>query len=343
VAWGSVAGRSEEIATALGGEARCFYPLRPEARPPVLVRYLISSVATAAYLLRRRPRVVVVTNPPLVASLVTYVLARLIGAKVILDSHPGGFGVQGDRVAARLQRPHRWLVRQVALVLVTEDTWKSVVESWGGTALVVHEAPNGWNCEPPRRGDRLSVLVVGRLAADEPVAEVIEAAATLPEVDFAITGDRAAFPAALRERIPRNVTLIGFLDPERYRAAVTQADAVLTLTTEPTSVMRAACEAVYARRPVVISDWPIGRELFRHAVHATNSAPSIADAIASLEANYEQIAASVDEARGEQLERWEAQRGALAEAIEETPSRVRKMELQGRVPSARVDIRRMVR
>ena len=32
-----------------------------------------------------------------------------------------------------------------------------------------------------------------------------------------------------------NVTLIGFLDPERYRAAVTQADAVLTLTTEPTS------------------------------------------------------------------------------------------------------------
>ena len=39
--------------------------------------------------------------------------------------------------------------------------------------------------------------------------------------------------------------------------------------------MRAAYEAVYAGRPLIISDSPERRDLFPHAIHVTNDAASI--------------------------------------------------------------------
>jgi len=315
LAWGAVAGRALEIADALGGEAKCFFPLGSARRPPVLVRWVLCSIGTVAYLLRRRPKVVVVTNPPIFAALVAYGCARVIGASVVMDSHPGGFGVQGDRVAARLQWAHRWMVRRAALVLVTGEPWRSRVESWGGSAVVVHEAPGDWDCPVPTRHDRLRVLFAARFAADEDPEAVVGAARRRPECDFTLTGDVARCPRSVLASAPDNVTFVGFLDPDAYRAAVVHADVVMTLTSEPTSVMRAAYEAVYARRPVVVSDWPLGRELFPYAVYTTNDEEGMARAIGLLASDYQQYLGSVEEARRVQLERWDAQREALVEAI----------------------------
>jgi glycosyltransferase involved in cell wall biosynthesis len=319
LAWGAVAGRSEEIAAAIGGQATCFFPPGPTRRPPVLVRWVLSAIGTVGYLVRHRPKVVIVTNPPIFAPLVAYACARLIGATVVMDSHPGGFGAQGDRVAAKLQPLHRWMVRRAALVLVTDDSWSETVRDWGGTPAVIHEAPTDWVGGPPRRHQRLRVLVVGRFGRDEPVHAVIDAARARPECDFLVTGDPAALDAELRSGAPSNVTFVGFLDAAHYRGAVMDSDAVLTLTTEPTSVMRAAYEAVYARRPVVISDWPVGRELFPHALHTRNDAVAIARAIATLDADYDRYAGTVEGAGQVQLDRWLEQRRVLLDGVAAAP------------------------
>jgi glycosyltransferase involved in cell wall biosynthesis len=319
LAWGAVAGRSEEIAAAIGGQATCFFPPGPTRRPPVLVRWVLSAIGTVGYLLRHRPKVVIVTNPPIFAPLVAYACARLVGATVVMDSHPGGFGAQGDRVAAKLQPLHRWMVRRAALVLVTDDSWSETVRDWGGTPAVIHEAPTDWVGPAPRRHRRLRILVVGRFGRDEPVDAVIDAARARPECDFLVTGDPAALDPELRSGAPSNVTFVGFLDAARYRGAVTDSDAVLTLTTEPTSVMRAAYEAVYASRPVVISDWPVGRELFPHALHTRNDAAAIARAISALDADYDLYAGAVDVARQVQSDRWLEQRRVLLDVVSAAP------------------------
>jgi glycosyltransferase involved in cell wall biosynthesis len=315
VAWGSVAGRSEELAASIGGEARCFFPPGGRVRPPMLLRYLCSVVGTAWYLFTRRPSVVIVTNPPIFAAAAASLCARVIGATLVLDSHPGGFGAQGDRVAARFQGMHRRLVARSAAVMVTDERWGDVVRSWGGTPVVVHEAPTDWVCPPPARHPRLRVLVVGRFARDEPIAEAMEAARRLPGCDFLMTGYPEFCPAELREAATENVHFVGFLDPEQYRAAVCDADVVLTLTTEPTSVMRAAYEAVYARRPLIVSDWPIARALFPHASLAANDGSSIAAAVVGVQSDYERLVARLEEARRLQLARFEDQRAALVQAI----------------------------
>jgi glycosyltransferase involved in cell wall biosynthesis len=313
VAWGAVAGRSAELAGALGGEALCLYPPGGR-RPSVSLRWTVSALRTVAHILRHRPEVVVVTNPPLPAALVSWAAGRVVGAKVALDSHPGGFGAQGDRVAARLQRTHRWLARRVDVSIVAAPVWREQVEGWGARAIVVHEAPGDWHPALARRHQRLKVLYVGRFAGDEPWRAVLAAAAACPEIDVLVTGDpRGAGVAAAT--LPPNVRLVGFLDAPAYREAVLGADVVMSLTTEPGSIMRAACEAVWAGRPLVVSDWPAGREVFPYAVRTANDDQAIARALRQVDHRYDSLAAAAPDALRLQLARWEDQRRVLAEAL----------------------------
>lgn len=313
VAWGAVPGRSEELAAALGGQARCFFPPH-EPRPPVLVRWAISSLRTAVHVLRRRPGVLVVTNPPCPAALVGLAAGRAVGAVVVLDSHPGAFGAQGDRVAARLAPLHRWATRHADLSIVAAESWREVVERWGAGAVVVHEAPGGWELRPAKRHDRLRVLYVGRFARDEPWEAVLGAAHTVPGVDVLVTGDPTAV-ALDAASLPDNVELLGYLARDAYRRAVYGADAVVALTTDGGSVMRAACEAVWAGRPLVVSGWPTGREAFPFALHVDNTPESIAAALRDLDADYGSFAGAGAAAHALQLERWGDQRRELLDRI----------------------------
>ncbi len=312
IAWGAVSGRSREIAGALGGEARCLFPPESGWRPHAAIRYLLATLDTSAYLLRRRPGSILVTNPPLVAGFVALACGRLIGAPVVLDSHPGGFGAQGDTFSAKLQQLHRWLVRHVDGCAVASPPWVEVVQEWGGTAVELHEAPGDLDGTPRLRaqGRALRVLCVGRLAPDEPAEAVVHAAALVPDCEFFVTGDVTRRPDLLLIA-PENVTFTGFLAPDAYAQALRDADVVMTLTTEPSSVMRAAYEAVYALRPLVVTDFPLGRSLFPKAVHVRNDAEGIAEGIRRVRDGWSEYSEATTEARAVQLDRWTRQLGEL--------------------------------
>jgi glycosyltransferase involved in cell wall biosynthesis len=268
---------------------------------------MLCTVDTVLYVLRRRPRSLVVTNPPVVAGLVTLAVGRLIGSPVVLDSHPGAFGAQGDSVSARLQGVNRWLVRHVDGCIVASEPWVEQVRAWGGAAVELHEAP-GLDApahSEPRTGP-LRFLCVGRLVPDEPFEEMVRAAGLVPDCTFFVTGRVERVPG-LRDQAPPNVTFTGFLPSEDYERAVLDADVIMTLTTEPSSIMRAAYEAVYARRPLIVTDWPLGREMFPYAVHVRNETQSIAEGIRRARDEIDALVGVTDEARAVQLARWSTQ------------------------------------
>lgn len=268
-------------------------------------------------MLRERPSVLIVTNPPVIAPAVCLLMARLVGSRLVLDSHPGSFGALGDRNSARLQGVQRFLTRRADLSLVAAPCWKSLVESWGGAALVVHEAPacapQGGE-QPNRASGRFSALCVGRLAPDEPTAAVVAAAALVPEVDFLVTGDPARCPEMARSA-PANCRFVGFLGPSEYRRTLSESGVVLSLTTDDGSVMRSAYEAVYAERPLIVSDGPLAGELFPHAITTQNDAASIAAAVRAAANRPWELHAVAGAARRLQLERWEAQLAAVRSHI----------------------------
>lgn len=317
IAWVREDSRSSSIARALGGEARTFYDLGLHAKPLVPFRYLLSAVRTVAYLVRRRPRAVMVQAPPVPAVAIAWAWTRLARVPLLIDSHPASFGIEQAR-ADRLMRPLlAWLVPRAAGCIVTTPRLGEHISRWGGRPLVVHEAPMPWaerirprGCSADRR-----VLFVCTFAPDEPVMEALEAAARLPEVTVAITGDIRRLPEAARRSAPDNVQWVGYLTAEDYVAALETADVIMSLTSRPESVARSAHEGVDALRPMVISGGPHMRDLFPYAVFVENHPESIAAGVADALSRCEDLSRQAVEARSVQHRRWQSQLADIEAAL----------------------------
>lgn len=315
VAWTSSPGRSRELAAALGGDAIIVYPLQ-SARPAAkALRYLVSIPLTFARLLAARPSAVVVQNPPAFAAACAWLYAVIARIPFVMDVHPGGFGLQGDALSARLLPITRWLIRRARATLVTESTLAAQVRAWGGEPLIVHEAPPAWRLDTPLQRDGAGeVLLIGTFGRDEPI-ELAVRAATTAGVPLAITGDLADAPAALRDAPPSGVRLTGYLRGDAFVRALESAAAVLVLSTEPTSVPRAGYEAVRAGRPLVISRSDATVEAFPRATHVDHDVEPLAAALRRVIATPPSDA-QLQRARVALEAQWDAQRDALELALQ---------------------------
>lgn len=318
IGWTRRGDRLRDLAEAIGGEARViFTPRLAASRQLVPLRYLTCALIMVGYLLRRRPTVVIVVNPPLWPAFIALAYCRINGARLILDSHPGGFGAQGHGLERRFQVLHRFLVRRAAGVLVTTDDWVEVVEAWGGTGRIVHEPPRPKATAAPREDPnrRPVVLFVCIFAPDEPVDAVIQAARQVPGCDWWITGDPAKAAPGSLDDLPANARLTGYLGPREYEEALDEADIVLALTTEPTSIMRAAYEAVYAMRPLVVSDFPAIAATFPYARRTSNDGSGIARTVEALVDALPAVVATTPDAYRAQVELWNHQLTDLCELV----------------------------
>jgi hypothetical protein len=258
-----------------------------------------------------------VQAPPVPAVAIAWAWSRLARVPLLIDSHPASFGTEQARVD-RVMRPLlAWLVPRSAGCLVTTPRLGEQISRWGGHPIVVHEAPMPWGERMRRRGcsPQPRALFVCTFAPDEPVMQTLEAAARLPDVTFAITGDLRRLPEAARSSAPGNVQWVGYLNATDYVAALEQADVIMSLTMRPESVARSAHEGVDALRPMVISGGPHMRDLFPYAVIVENEPPSIAAGVAEALRRYEELSEKAIEARSVQHRRWHEQLADIHAAL----------------------------
>lgn len=315
LAWSQNKGRSTDIAEALGGDAVCIFPRWLSGHRLFLIRYVVSAAVTVRELWRLRPRSIIATNPPIFPGLIAWLYSVVAHAPFVLDSHPTSFGAKNHVASRRLLALHRWLARRAAAVLVTGPDWSNAVASWGASGIVVHEPPPPWTTPPPTERVRGRVLFVGVFGGDEPVECVVNAAALRPNLDVWITGDLRKCPPSLRSRAPANVTFVGYLTGDTYVRAVAAADVVVALTTEPTSIVRAGYEAVYARRPLIITGWSQGVDVFPFAVATQNDPAALARAFDAALTQDARDSTRIEAARNEQLRRWRRQEARLRIAL----------------------------
>jgi glycosyltransferase involved in cell wall biosynthesis len=283
-------------------------------KPLVPLRYLLNAIGTGGYLLSRRPRAVIVTNPPIFPGLIALLFCAVTKAPLVLDSHPSAFG--DAPMAKQVAGIHAWLARHATTTLVTVPELAKIVQAWGGRADIVHEAPPAHRAAPasPLFG-RARIVYIGRFAGDEPTAEVIEAARQVPEADVLITGDIRKCPPLLRKSAPANVTFTGFLTGNDYTRVLEQADAIMVLTGHPLAVNRGAYEAVYFERPLIISNLPAMTPLFPYAISVENDSVSIARGIGLTIKRHQEFLSACRPARALQEQRWQQQLDRLRELV----------------------------
>jgi glycosyltransferase involved in cell wall biosynthesis len=178
---------------------------------------------------------------------------------------------------------------------VTNDALASRVAELGGRALIVSDIPFEFPAPTARySGGEFSIAYVCSFAHDEPYLEVIEAARSLPEIRFYISGNHKRARALDSAAVPANVTLTGFLQFHDYANLLHSVSAVLALTTRDFTMQRAGSEAVTVGKPLITSDWPTLRRIFRQGtVFVASEAAAIVEGVRALTTDYARLQAEM--------------------------------------------------
>ncbi len=278
VTWYPYCRRSDTIAANLHGTSHLIHYLSFKKPLHAPAKYVLQAVATMRALRRDRPELAIVAVPPIFAALPVLAYARRHRCRFVVDAHTGIF----EHARWRWLLPvTRRVFQQADAVVVTGPHLAETVRSWGATPVIIGDVPVTFGPgRAPEPIDRPRVVVVNTFSVDEPVDELLKAAALLDDMSLYVTGDtRHARQAWLQQR-PSNVTFTGFVSEEEYAGLLRAADAIVVLTTHDHTMQRGGYEAMALWKPLVTSDWGLLRETFsRGTIHVRNDAHAIADGI----------------------------------------------------------------
>jgi glycosyltransferase involved in cell wall biosynthesis len=291
------------------------------------IRYILQTIKTVAILIQERPAVVFVQNPPIFAVLVVYLYAKLWGAQYIIDSHTGALLAPWWKWSLPI---HAFLSRRALTTIVTNKYLEDMVKAWGANSFIIADIPakfpNGRTF--PLNG-KFSVAVINTFSPDEPVGEVLRTAATLPEVQFYITGDPIRAKKSFLQQHPDNVKFTGFLPDEDYIGLLRAVQAIVVLTTDNHTMQRGACEAVSLGKPIITSDWPVLRDYFhKGTIFVDNTSRGIQQGILNMQQKSQFLEQEIRLLQQERQIEWQEKQTALTELIEQNLAQQQKRSLR---------------
>jgi glycosyltransferase involved in cell wall biosynthesis len=303
ITWYPSCRRSDALANALGGVSHLIHYLAFKQPLCAPLKYVLQSVATWRLLWRDRPGLILVASPPVFAVLIVWCYARLCNIPYVMDAHTGVFD---DARWTCLLPLSRFLARQAAGTIVTNTYLKAQVEDWGARAIVIGDVPVAFpDVAPAALGTGPHVVVINTFSQDEPLDELLMAAAALPEVQFHITGSVRHARRLWSVTPPPQVRFTEWLSDEDYTALLRAADVVITLTTQDHTMQRGGYEAMALEKPLITSNWGVLRETFYlGTVHTANTAKAIAEAVTLALLERPRLAAEMRQLRCERLDHF---------------------------------------
>jgi glycosyltransferase involved in cell wall biosynthesis len=267
--------RTREISQALGIEL-----VELNSRLPRILKHPFFLWKTTRALMSRRPRALLIQCPSLILAAWVLLWKKMFGYRLAVDAHNEAVSpMKHPRTTAILRLLHR----EADVTLVTNESLQRIVEAHGGRCFVL---PDKIPCltqgaeTPAKEGPPLIVFICS-FAEDEPYEEVIEAGRILGH-DFSIhiTGNPRKLKKKIRQNLPANIRLTGYLPEKAYLDLMRRADVLMDLTTREDCLVCGAYEAVALGKPLVLSDTKALRSYFHQgAVFTQNDRKSLSQSI----------------------------------------------------------------
>jgi glycosyltransferase involved in cell wall biosynthesis len=236
--------RATGLAEAL--EMPLYVPAKALLRAPWPLRYSVQALLSVWYLVRRRPNYVIFTNPPFVAGLVLLLAARRLRIPVWCDAHSGAFN---DERWRRFAGANRFVLNRCSgIVIHNRGLADEARRDLRPRLVVVGSPPLRERPSAPPATPKI-VATLG-WAFDEPIAELLEAIRTVPEISVSLTGRHARLDG---EAVPPNCTLTGWLRDDEYDELLSRATAVICLTDRENTMQTGAYEAIEHGTPLILS------------------------------------------------------------------------------------------
>jgi len=151
----------------------------------------------------------------------------------------------------------------------------------------------------------LNVAFISSFAYDEPLQIVFDAASELPGIYFYITGDSKNADEKLLIKKPDNVIITGFLEYDIYIDLLRKADVIMDLTTESTSMVAGAYEAVALEQPLILTNWlPLKRYFNKGTIYIDNSSDDIRKAVMVARTKKEELSKEMHQLKIERTKEW---------------------------------------
>jgi len=282
------------------------------------LRWVELAATTLGLLRRSRPRILFVQNPSLALTVLVVLSRPLFGYYLVVDAHNEGIR-PFDRPYALVRWVTRRLLKSADVTIVSNEALAKDVHAAGGRSVIL---PDRLPVPPELQGARhhnsetADVVVIATYRPDEPIAAIMAAAATMPDVRFAFTGLADRYRGASHE-VPPNVHLTGFLRDPDYWQLLAQATVICDLTLKPDCLVCGAYEALAVGKPMVLSENPATRDICGPAAVLTGSSPEeIAAAVRRAIEDRERLEASAHQLRESFQVRWEPQATAVWDSIE---------------------------
>jgi glycosyltransferase involved in cell wall biosynthesis len=324
IVWGAFQGsrRSDQITKRLGIDLEYVYFTTKQGLLYAPFKYVYQAIATLVLLARRRPDVVFIQNPPTFAPFFVYLYSLVFGKEFIIDTHTGALIYPQWQWTLPLQR---FLSRHALTTILTNEHLAREVASWGANSFVLEDPPMTFEIPRPMtlKESTLNVVMVSVAYPDEPVAEMVEVACNLPDMDFYITGDftNSTYFQDVVRSAPSNVHFTGFLR-EDYFALLGAVDVIVCLTTDDHTFLSGANEALWVGKPLITSDWPVlGSYFNKGAIHVDNTVNSIQQGLLEMKEGYSDFQASILALQEERRREWYEKARALLRLIERNTSR----------------------
>jgi len=324
VSWAANCSRSDNLARLLDGKSHMVYAGWLGSHPATIVlKYIIQAARTLALLFRERPNLVFVMVPPIFAAVPVYLYCKLTGNRYVTDNHTAAFTMARWQ---KLKWLHGWLEKRAACNIITNSQLHALQKTWGipeGKIFLVGDLPVQFKKieTPPflapadfnrhgagngkARNGFFAVTAVCSFNSDEPLDNILKAAAEMPEVTFYCTGKLKDAPAGLLERKPQNVNFTDFLSYAHYAGLLKESHGVIVLTTRDHTMQRGAYEAMALGTPIITSDWPILRETFgRGSLFVDNSPASIVAAVRQLQIDWSKFKTAIQAQRAQRQAAW---------------------------------------
>jgi glycosyltransferase involved in cell wall biosynthesis len=281
------------------------------------IRYILQGIKSVIVMLKNKPDLIFVQNPPIFASLVAYLYSKIKKSKYIIDSHTGALLAPWWRWSLPI---HSFLSRRALATIVTNEHLQKMVTSWNANAFILADIPTVF---PTGNGYLLlkadfNIAVINTFSPDEPINIILKAAAELPDVNFYITGDTIRAKKEQLHDHPENITFTGFLSDDRYISLLRAVEAIMVLTTDNHTMQRGACEALSLGQPIITSDWSLLKTYFnKGTIFVDNTVKEIRDGVLKMRENRLELKKEIMILQKESNQEWRNKFFQLTRMIED--------------------------
>lgn len=294
--------RTEEICDYLGINPVIFH-----SKLPRLLKHPSFALRTIFYLLKHRPKTLIIQCPSIILGVIAALLKPMLGYTYVVDAHNAAL-IKEAWFSKAFYFLYAFVHRSANVTVVSNDDLSSIVTSNGGTAFVLPDKV----FDPPEtktvtlEGEKTLVFIC-TFAVDEPYEEVIDTFTKREDTTLYVTG-RA--PEEIQEKYAafKNIIFTGFTPKEDYLALLNAADSIIALTTRESCLLCSGYEAVSFGKPFITTNTQALKKHFsKGTIYTENNSEAIAQSFQTLLDNYPELKQDMLELKPELQESWQQQ------------------------------------